>query len=127
MDRHLKKIVLINTACLMVIALIMMLMWFASGHFNLSDSSQQKLLIEITVFMLGSIVLFLRRMNLHRFDWLTVIMLLLIIAAFFYVYMEIRSVDFESGIPTLLIVFLFIIFCGNLYLLLSQFKKLLKD
>ncbi len=124
MNKAIKFAAILNSIALLIIAFMLLLFWLASAHINFKDYHQLKILFEVGVFAVGSILLLIKRNRLDKFNWSLFLALVLIVVSFPDLYFEVRSVDFSKESPPLILILLALVFIASLTFLIDQVRKL---
>lgn len=126
MNKFLNIAAIFNSIGLFIFGLILFLFLMASTHVNLQDYAQLKYILEVVVFVFGSILLLVKRNHLEKFNWVLFSILLLIVASFFDLYFEVLTVDYSKDVPLVILLLLCLILIINLMLLIFQIRKFLR-
>lgn len=125
MNRLSNVIVILHSIALLLLSAYFLLLLLASGHrINFDDSSQLRFIIEMVIFLIGSIYLLARRsFVLQQFDLLGVLLLVFVQISFLDFYSEISAVEYDGSPPVIFFILFGLLFASNLFLIYRQFRN----
>ena len=118
---------IVQAIILLLLAVFFLFLFLASGHeVNLKDYAQGKLIIEIFLFAVTSVVLFSKIRDSFFWSIFLIILMLLVQLAFVDICIELLKVKYENGKEIMLLSFGSIVFINNIYLIYLKIKAINK-
>ncbi|MBX2844081.1 MAG: hypothetical protein KTR26_20100 [Flammeovirgaceae bacterium] len=129
LNKNIKGLTIISAIYLLLVAFVFGIMLMASSHrVNFQDKAQLKFIIEIVVFVISPIILFMNIEKLNRFNIQVFIILILVNFSVFDIIRELLE-EIEISISfmiQLVILYCLALFGVNILLLVSQISSLFK-
>lgn len=118
MNKIQNRLMIIHAVILLLFTAYMLFIFLASGHqMTFGDFAQVKMIAEMITFFSTSIALYFKNSNFLFRKFVVSILLIFTQLSLLDICLEVAKVDYGESKPWLLLLFFFLVFINNLFLI----------